>query len=231
MMRVWSDSGRGQIPKVLRLGTKLEVCPYFCWYAEGPCMDPDPPPKSQMCRNDLLHIGWRDLQVAGCNHLDTASPHVAQRMSPDRGSKAAACRETEHRHLSLGVHSWNILFFFFFFFVVSSFCENLDDKEKDVFGFLKRDVPDVTHKQCTDTYREHPLILLQPPLHFQSPCWWKTSTIHLSCPSTPQASYSCGNKRNLSLITLKINDDMAKVEVDICRSVGTRLKRWLFANH
>lgn len=59
-----------------------------------------------------------------------------------------------------------------FFFVISSFCENLDDKEKDVFGFY-RDVPDVTHKQCTDTYRDHPptRLLLQPgsPLKFPVP--------------------------------------------------------------
>lgn len=159
-------------------------------------------------------------------------PHMWPRGWAQIGVRRRQLAEKQNTGISASECTAETYFFFSsFFFVVSSFCENLDDKEKDVFGFLKRDVPDVTHKQCTDTYREHPLILLQPPLHFQSPCWWKTSTIHLSCPSTPQASYSCGNKRNLSLITLKINDDMAKVEVDICRSVGTRLKRWLFANH
>lgn len=115
LRRLWK---RANPEKVLRLGTKLEVCPHFCWFV-GSLLGPWP--QSQMSRNDLLCICWRDLQGWRSKEHEPPGysfPRCGPDSEPSRGEKAAACRETEH--LSLGVHSWNRLLFFF---VVSSFCK------------------------------------------------------------------------------------------------------------
>lgn len=106
LKRLWKRAN----PLILRLGTELEVCPCFCWYVGsllGPC------PQSLLCRRDLLYISWHDLQVGGpkTNLLDTASPDLAQRTSLDRVRRRQLAEK--HRHLSLGVHSWNVFFFVF----------------------------------------------------------------------------------------------------------------------